>query len=141
MKRIILILLIIAISAIGIIFVLQKRESGKTPVLLEPVTVEQEGISIEAIPDDFDLKAPKFNIAFTTHSGSLDFDVAKISILEDDLENKYAALEWQGPPPGGHHISGTLSFPALKSDVKEIKLTIGNGKDLQPFVFVWNLEK
>ena len=101
-------------------------------------TNNQNGITFNVMPLDFNFDNPiKFEVKIDTHSGSLDFDMDKISILEDDKSNQYKALGWQGSPLGGHHRSGVLLFPKLDIETKSLKLVIG---DVLPRIFEWNLE-
>lgn len=97
----------------------------------------QDGLSFEVVPLDFSPdKQVRLDVKITTHSGSLDFDPKVISTLEDDHGNQYAALDWQGSGPGGHHRSGTLLFPKLNSGAKKIKLII---EDAYIRIFEWDL--
>ena len=96
------------------------------------------GVSFGVAPLNFNINEPlKFEIKIDTHSGSLDFDLAKISFLEDDNGNKYEPLEWQGPSPGGHHLEGVLIFPIINKEAKKIKLTI---QDSVLRIFEWDLK-
>lgn len=97
-------------------------------------------VSFEVTPLDFSFNKPvEFEIRIDTHSGSLDFDMVKVSILEDEKGNKYQPLFFQGSPPGGHHRSGTLVFPKLEILPKKIKLSIKDIVNLPPRVFEWDL--
>ncbi len=110
---------------------INRNLSGKTDI--------QGGISFEAALWEFDFAAPvKFEITIDTHSGSLDFDPAQISKIEDDLGNTYQPLKWEGSPSGGHHRSGILFFPQLDDKAKRIKLTI---QDVYLRIFEWDLEE
>ncbi len=101
---------------------------------------DENGVNIEVTPVDFSLDNPvKFDVTITTHEGALDFDMKEISSLEDGEGNEYLPLSWEGSPPGGHHRSGTLTFPALEGETKQIKLTIENVYDVQKRVFIWSL--
>ncbi len=101
-------------------------------------TDSRGGVSFKITPLDFDFNNPvEFEIEIDTHSGSLDFEITKISILKDGKGNKFQALNWEGSPPGGHHRSGILSFPTLNSQTKEIKLVI---EDVSERVFSWELD-
>lgn len=85
----------------------------------------QAGISFTITPLEFNFNNPiKFEVRIDTHSGSLDFDLTQISILEDDSGNKYKPIDWQGSPPGGHHRSGLLIFPKINSQTKKLRLII-----------------
>lgn len=99
-----------------------------------------DGISVEVEPVDFTLGEPaRFSVSLSTHSGSLDFEMAEISILEDGQGNAYGATGWEGSPPGGHHRSGTLVFPALGGETKSIKLTLKGISGGSERVFEWPL--
>ena len=95
-------------------------------------------VSIEIKPTDLSFSKPiKFDVSMNTHQGSLDFDLTKISHLEDDKGNIYKPLGWEGSPPGGHHRSGTLAFPGLSGKNKFIKLIIKNVNNVPERVFKW----
>lgn len=117
----------------------EKTESLKEKKIpLSPIAVNESGISITAAPIDFSFGQPvQFKITLDTHQGDLNFNLAEISVLIDDRNNQYRPKEWQGGT-GGHHLSGTLIFPAVK-EAKWIKLIIKNigAKEVE---FLWNLE-
>ncbi len=103
-------------------------------------TNSENALTITAKPIDFSFVAPvKFDITLTTHQGSLDYDMAKISVLLDAEGNKYQPLEWSGSPPGGHHRSGTLEFPALDGKTGSMKLIIKGVYNVPERVFEWSL--
>lgn len=106
-----------------------------------PAKINDENfVSVEIKPIDFSFNEPvKFDVSIDTHQGSLDFDLTKISLLEDDNGNIYEPLSWEGSPPGAHHRSGTLSFPRLSVETKFIKLVIKNVYDVPERVFKWEL--
>lgn len=137
------IIVVLSLLVISITFLLSgKPKNQPEPKFIKdfPVTLsEQAGISFEVKPLDFNFNDPvKFEIKITTHTGSLDFDLIKISILEDDEGNQYQPLDWQGSPPGGHHREGILAFDKLKEKSKSIRLIIKDG--LSPRIFEWDLE-
>jgi len=102
---------------------------------------EENGVSIEVTPKDFSLTRPvEFEVAINTHEGSLDFDLAQLTVLEDGDGNKYLPLKWEGSPPGGHHRSGFLSFPKLKAETKYLKLIIKDVSGVPQRIFVWEIE-
>ena len=75
-----------------------------------------------------------------THSVELDQDLAAISSLNDNKGNTFQAIGWDGSPPGGHHRSGTLSFPALAPGTETVTLIIkGVGKDSER-IFSWQVQ-
>ena len=100
----------------------------------------QNGVNIEAVVEDYGFNKPfKISIMFNTHSGNLDFVVEKISFLEDSEGNVYRPLGWEGDPPGGHHRSGKLLFPALNMSVSYIKLVMEGIYGVDTRSFKWEL--
>jgi hypothetical protein len=109
-------------------------------LVLAPLVNDQNAVTIEVEPLDFKLDEPvRFRVSFNTHQGDLNFDLTKISLLEDDRGNKFEPLRWEGTPPGGHHRKGILVFPGLKAQTKWIKLTIRDVYDVPKRVFEWKL--
>jgi len=98
------------------------------------------GLTVTAEPVNLTLGRPaRFSITLNTHAGSLDADLAKAASLIDDRGTVYAATAWDGPAPGGHHASGTLSFPALDLETKSFRLVLKNIYDVPERVFEWEL--
>ncbi|MBI4015970.1 MAG: hypothetical protein HY362_04605 [Candidatus Aenigmarchaeota archaeon] len=97
------------------------------------ITESQNSISYDITP--ISLEPPVFSVSVNTHSGSLDSDFSKNSVLEDNKGNKYTPLRWEGSPPGGHHITGKLFFPEIKGETGQVKLTISSGNS--PLSFTW----
>lgn len=81
-----------------------------------------------------------FDLSFSTHSGDLDYDFTKISELVDSEGRSYNPLQWNGPPPGGHHISGRLLFPPLEGRPADMSLVIRGVYDVPERVFKWELQ-
>lgn len=105
-----------------------------------PLVVERDNISVEVQPLNLDsVENSEFSVAFNTHQGSLDFDPDKISVLQDNLGNKYLPLKWDGSPSGSHHRNGKLIFPKIsdKSSAVDLFITI-NKSDRK---FSWGLNK
>lgn len=123
-----------------IVFAIIGGNSSETIKLLSRES-SQNNITFTATPIDFDLdNLVKFEIKIETHSGSLDFDLTKVSILEDNKGNRYQPLAWDGSPAGGHHRSGVISFPKLIDKTKNIKLIIQDNSNLPLRIFEWDLE-
>lgn len=111
---------------------------AKKPVAIpefETKYSEIGGITFTVTPNNFNNPA-EFEIRIDTHSGSLNFDLTKISILEDGKSNQYQPVAWQGSAIEGHHISGTLIFPKFENKTDTMKLII---QDISPRVFEWQL--
>jgi len=73
----------------------------------------------------------------------ISMDLAAFSTLQTDTGVTLAALDWSGG--SGHHVSGTLRFPAIAPDARpalegasRLTLTIRD-LDASERVFEWNL--
>ncbi len=148
MKTVRNIVVILSIAIVSFSFFLASFETANLVAVADDVIeldlstkINSENfVSIEIKPIDFSFNKPiKFDVSMNTHQGSLDSDLTKISFLEDDKGNIYQPLSWEGSPPGGHHRSGTLSFPRLSEKTKFIKLIIKNVYDVPERVFKWEL--
>lgn len=124
-KIIVLVLLVLAaITAF--------RFTRSTPTQIrstfETKTDTQANVTVVVTPVQLIAGAPViFTVNFETHSVNLDFDVSKITTLIDDKGNVYKNPTWQGSPPGGHHLSGTLTFnEVLNRETKSVTLTLSN---------------
>ena len=143
MKRKIILLLIpvIVLASITTYFFIAKndaKEENLSPSFESEIkTSDENGVLFEvALLDSAPENPLRFDVKITTHSGSLDFDLTRASFLEDDRDDKYEPLEWQGPPPGGHHLAGVLLFPIINKTAAKIKLTI---QDSVLRTFEWDL--
>lgn len=85
-------------------------------------------------------KPAKFQIRMNTHSVNLGFDMTALSTLKDDEGREYRLVSWEGSPPGGHHRSGILEFPALEGNPNVVTLVIKNISDVPERIFEWKLE-
>ena len=118
----------------------QITQPDTNALVLPERTNSANGLTVIAIPKNFSFDMPvKFDIKFDTHQGSLDFDVAKVSMLEDSNGIAYNAVSWEGPSPGGHHMEGILTFPKVSGNPSDIKLVIKNIYGVQERIFSWDL--
>jgi hypothetical protein len=91
----------------------------------------QGAITIEVKPKNLSNPSDTldFEISLTTHSVDLSMDLAALSTLTTDDGRTVQAILWDAPR-GGHHVSGTLSFPTgingeeLLAGAKTLTLTI-----------------
>jgi hypothetical protein len=103
----------------------------------------QGAVEIEVIPKEIRLTEGMvdFDVFLNTHSIDLSMDLTQLSILETDTGFSITAASWSGLP-GGHHISGVLSFPAESDglqvliDASRITITIRD-IDAPERVYVW----
>lgn len=112
------------------------------PEQWETKTDEQLPVTIAVTPIEFgkDAKTWKFDIVFTTHSGSLDDDPVKIAFLMDNTGNTYQPTLWEGPGPGGHHREGILVFDAITPAPAYIELKIKNVGGIPERLFKWDIK-
>ena len=88
--------------------------SGKEPQTDKTSTADpsetrinsEAGVTITAVY----LGNNAFDIKLDTHSGSLDYEMARISYIRDNKGNMIKPESWDGGI-GGHHFEGTLKFP------------------------------
>ena len=112
----------------------------------ELVRVDQQGaVMVEIRPRELSEASNviEFDVALNTHSADLSMDLALLSTLSTDTGLVVPAAEWDAPR-GGHHVSGTLVFPARKDGrailegTSTLTLTIVN-LDAPSRAFEWNL--
>jgi hypothetical protein len=119
--------------------------ASKLHMQLSEKVDEQGAVSVVAIPQHWEGGGDTidFEIVMNTHSVDLSFDLAPLSTLTTDTGIEVAALRWQAPG-GGHHVTGTLSFPAqvdgkpVLKGVSLITLKIDN-MDVPERVFTWQI--
>lgn len=105
---------------------------------LNTQTVSEGEVSVEVTPMVLETgKEAKFRVTLNTHTVELDYDLLKVSNLQDDKGNNVKAISWSGGS-GGHHLTGELIFPAISGRAKSVKLTITgiSGSDRK---FSWNI--
>src|SRR3989344_2748444 len=119
------------------------KETAQQPLeQWETKTDEQLPVTITVTPIELgkDAKIWKFNVTFTTHSGSLDDDPVKIASLMDDKGNIYQPKMWEGPGPGGHHREGVLVFSPIEPAPKYVELRIKNIGGIAERLFRWDVK-
>lgn len=81
---------------------------------LTTVTDEQGAVSVAVTPVDLTTSAQTldFDVVMNTHSVELGMDLAALATLKTDNGRSVEASLWDAAEPGGHHVSGILSFPA-----------------------------
>jgi hypothetical protein len=120
-------------QAAGTAFEEQSDSQGAVEVTVRPLFDGATGSTLE------------FAVTMNTHSVDLSFDLAQLAVLTTDTGITLQAFKWDGPS-GGHHVSGTLSFPAqadgkpVLEGAKQIVLAI-KGVDAPARTFSWNLQQ
>ena len=153
MKKSNLIITILVIVAAGFfLWALLSSKSGPAPAnntQLQNPTVpahayeaksdSEGGVEVAVQPLDLASSEWSFSVGFNTHAGSLDMDLLKIVSLTDDRGDTFTPVQWNGPPPGGHHRNGTLVFPAPSSTPKSITVSIMGIGGIPQRTFSWDL--
>ena len=112
------------------------------------VRVDEQGmVAVQVTPLNLDPAAESldFEIAMNTHSVDLSMDLSTLSTLTTDTGLIVQPAKWDAPPGGGHHVSGTLSFPSTQDGkpildgASKLTLTILN-VDAPSRVFEWALK-
>lgn len=119
---------------------------GKQATQLAELTDSQGAVTVIVKPIDLNNSPDtlSFEVTLNTHSIDLSMDLAALATLMTDTGQSVQATLWDAPL-GGHHVSGTLSFPA-SIDGKPIldgavKLTlIIKDVDAPERTFTWDLE-
>lgn len=99
------------------------------------------GVEIAVLPITMGPKASqwKFKVTLSTHYVELDYNMIDATIMTNEFGDTYNPVAWEGDPPGGHHISGILTFAALKQTPKSITLTMRTIAGVPERVFRWTL--
>ncbi|HBG74703.1 MAG: hypothetical protein A2X25_11770 [Chloroflexi bacterium GWB2_49_20] len=106
-------------------------QQGAVVVAVTPLNFDQPGETLD------------FQVSLETHSVDLGMDLVTLSTLVTDTGLVDQAILWDGEN-GGHHVSGTLSFPAsvegkpVLEGATKLILTIKD-VDAPERVFIWDL--
>ncbi|HLB71935.1 MAG: hypothetical protein OIN88_11805 [Candidatus Methanoperedens sp.] len=91
----------------------------------------EAGVTITAVY----LGSNAFDVKLDTHSGSLDYEMAKISYIRDSNGNIIKPQLWDGGI-GGHHFEGMLKFPKF-DDRFGFELVIQDVAGIKERVLKW----
>ena len=100
-------------------------------------------VMVTATPLDVSPSAKqwRFAVKLNTHVSPITQDLAAVSSLSGDQGKAEAPTAWQGTPPGGHHRSGVLIFPAINPMPQAITLTIREVGAVPERSFTWTLNE
>lgn len=104
---------------------------GNVVVIVTPLNLDQPSGTLD------------FDVVLDTHSVDLKMDLTTLAELTTDSGLSVKPVQWDAPM-GGHHVSGTLSFPAtidgtpLLEGVTTLTLTLLN-VDVPERIFTWQL--
>jgi hypothetical protein len=79
-------------------------DQGQVSVMVTPLNLNNAWDTID------------FRVDMNTHSVDLAMDLAALATITTDGGVTVQAARWDGPA-GGHHVSGTLSFPSMVGGV------------------------
>ncbi len=106
-------------------------DQGAVTVAITPVDLGQEATTLA------------FEVVMDTHSVDLGMDLAALATMTADNGRSVTATLWDAVP-GGHHVSGLLTFPAVVAGTAvldgatELTLTITD-VDAPSRTFTWSL--
>jgi hypothetical protein len=109
----------------------RKDTQGNVTVVITPQDLSQVDETLD------------FDVVLDTHSVELSMDLADLATLTTDTGKSVNPSQWDAPS-GGHHVKGTLTFPAIIDDAtlldegSTITLTLRN-VDVPVRVFTWTI--
>ncbi len=108
-------------------FSTQFHEGGRVSVAVTP-------LDLSGTAETF-----SFQISMDTHSVDLGYDLSQLATLRTDQGAAVQAIRWDGPV-GGHHVNGTLYFPAVNlEEAQWVQVVIRQVAGVPERVFHWNL--
>ena len=122
------------------------QPAGAQAIQLAELTDSQGAVTVIVKPLDLNSSSDtlSFEVTLDTHSIDLSMDLAALATLTTNTGQSVQATLWDAPL-GGHHVSGTLSFPAsgegkvLLDGASKLTLIIKD-VDAAERVFAWDLE-
>ncbi len=122
-----------ASSATGDSALTRSDEQGAVRVAVTPLNLDPASDTLD------------FSVDLSTHSVDLSWDLASQATLSTDTGLQVAGASW--PVGSGHHVEGTLSFPARTADgrallegARTLTLTLRD-TDVAERTFVWDLAR
>jgi hypothetical protein len=106
-------------------------------------TKDEAAVTVTVTPlnlDDPSAVTLDFEIALNTHSVELAYNMLSISALRSDTGQETQPVAWDGPTGGGHHVSGTLSFPSLKERSQSVTLILRGIAGVPARTFEWEMK-
>jgi len=113
-----------------------------------PQSIEGGGVTVKVTPLSLTDEAAislDFEVVLDTHSVELNFDLAQMAVLRDNLGNEYQPAAWTPEQSGGHHVSGKLSFAnrstILQTGVTSLELDVTGVAGVPSRLFQWSVGK
>jgi hypothetical protein len=108
----------------------------------ERISSKKNSVKVDVVPVQLASgQQVKFDIRMSTHSVELGQDMVAVSLLKDSNGQVYRTEDWKGSPPGGHHRSGTLEFPAIKGNPGSVTLILKNIASVPQRIFTWKVKE
>ncbi|MEE8391559.1 MAG: DUF1573 domain-containing protein [Anaerolineae bacterium] len=106
---------------------------------LSPRSNDAGNVVIDVEPGELgaDQDAWEFDVALSTHSVSLDYDLTQLAVLRCERDQEHEPVSWEGSPPGGHHRQGVLHFTPLDHPTSFLELVIRDVAGVSERVFRW----
>lgn len=111
-----------------------------------PQSIEGGGVTVKVTPlnlGDATADTLDFEVVLDTHSVELNYDIAQLATLTDNLGNEYTPAAWTPEQSSGHHVSGKLSFAdratVLQSGVTELTLDVTGVAGVASRAFTWTV--
>jgi hypothetical protein len=113
--------------------------AGAAGPQLAPQVSNAASVNVKVTPRVVEGRVWEFEVVLDTHSQDLGDDLARNASLVGSDGKELLPLEWKGAPPGGHHRSGVLRFPAPQPAPDALELRIRRTGEASPRVFRWTL--
>lgn len=119
--------------------------SGDTAPVGSDLTQTKEEASVTVTVTPLNLADPSaatldFEVSLDTHSVDLAYNLMSIAILRSDAGEEVQPTKWNGPGGGGHHMSGTLSFPQMQDRGQSLTLILRGVANVPERAFEWNMD-
>ena len=105
---------LLALSMVAWLALACTSSPPKAPGFNATISNEGGSVTIEVTWTNWENKGagPSFEVVMDTHSVSLDdYNLGELAVLRVDGSREVLPTAWEAPP-GGHHRSGRLDFPA-----------------------------
>jgi len=105
-------------------------------------TKDEASVTVKVTPLNLGDKSAAtldFEIVLDTHSVDLTYDLVSIATLRSDAGDEVQPEKWDGPTGGGHHVSGTLSFPQMTDRRRSLMLILRGIAGVPERTFVWKV--
>lgn len=137
-RRVLISLVLMGLSAVGAAALFAQETSE--PKTLAEQSLSSNRVTFSVTPVVKGEGGIDFDISMNTHSVNLDFVMTEIAAIVVDGGDPVQAVAWKGDAAGGHHRSGTLTFPYELEEIGDIKLLIKpEGRRFKELIFEWDV--